>query len=182
MVNQTKTPIETALLNTLLHIIAKRLGKPITIDGVETTDGSHAGGDHQQVPHSILRMVMRPHLNPQLLALIAKMVNNDPDAKLQLIAMLKSPSTSLSNIKALVSILALSASHGVVNARDVLVEGLHAAPASLRQVMTHTIRQACPRAEQSRAILQSELQLQESPAANRYNSPTPFRMAPTPVA
>lgn len=152
--SQPKIRIEDEILRVLLLLIAKRRSKgekeidqrTLTNEAlteIETDAGSET--DEQaalaRVPQSLLQLVLKPDLPAAVLEMIAKLLNNDPDAHRALVKLLTSTSTPSNVRRALTAVLAKCTEHGYSNAENVLREALiESKDLSVSKQLTATIQ------------------------------------------
>lgn len=93
---------------------------------VETDIDTSARDQEEQslVPADLLQLVLKPDLPAAVLEMIAKLLNNDPNAHQALVKLLTATSTAALVRRALTAVLAKCAEHGYSNALDVLTEAL----------------------------------------------------------
>lgn len=110
---------EGALLEELEH----KVHPPV--EG-ESEEGAQTGEKVEQelVPGDLLQLVLKPDLPPEVLEMIAKLLNNDPEARRALVKLLTASSTPANIRSALTAVLAKCVEHGYSNAENVLRESL----------------------------------------------------------
>ena len=119
--------IEDQILKALLQIFARRRGEGETaiasaLTEIEQDDTIDTRGKakHELVPPDLLQLVLQPDLNEYILDLIARMLNNDPAARDELVKILSSQNTAYKLRLALTRVLAKCVEHGYSNAEEVL--------------------------------------------------------------
>lgn len=133
----SQPPIEDEILRTLLLINSTAaldadqrskmdvLKEEITSEsetGAETDVDVGEAIEQKIEPDSILKLVLKPVLQAALLELLAKLLNNDPEARKALIKLLTATNTPAIIRKALTQALAAFMDRGYTNAAEVLRE------------------------------------------------------------
>jgi hypothetical protein len=137
---KTKLDIADEILRVLLLILARRrraegekefdqkiivadLKKELEIE--PATDIETAGRIEQDlVPVSLLQLMLKPNLPAEILELLARLLNNDPQAHQALVKLLTATNTPSNIREALTAVLAKCLEHGYSNAGNVLREAL----------------------------------------------------------
>jgi len=153
--SQSRIRIEDEILRVLLLLVANRRSKGekeidqraivnATLIDIEAESGSETRDQAAQalVPESLLQLVLTPDLPAAILEMIAKLLNNDPDAHRALVKLLTSTNTPVNIRSALTAILAKCTEHGYSNAENVLREALTKSnDLSVSKQLTQTIEQ-----------------------------------------
>lgn len=138
--------IEDTILDTLFSIIDKRLGKgkdaldpEELLTDVETDLESKGANQLDNQPSNILQLVLKPMLTPYLMALINKILRDDPEAIKELVEILvkqKQPSLVL---RFIIGTLAKALKHGYNGPELVLREVMTKVDVQLRHEYVKTI-------------------------------------------
>ena len=135
----SEVPIEDEILRTLLmlnskdelsadqRVKAKAIQEEIdslseTESDVETDVGVDEGAKQDLAPADLLQLLLKPALSSALLELLAKLLNNDPEAHKALVKLLIATNTPAVLRRALTSALAKCMELGYANAESVLRE------------------------------------------------------------
>lgn len=137
--SESKVPIEDEILRTLLMLNSKdEIGadQRVTIKAIqeeidsmaetereaETDVGTDEAAKQNLAPASLLQLLLKPALRGAVLELLAKLLNNDPEAHKALVKLLTATNTPEVLRRALTSALAECMERGYANAENVLRE------------------------------------------------------------
>lgn len=173
-------PIEIEIQHTLSQILYNRR----LLDAGSDSDSEQGDASGVQVAqpekHRPLQMALRRNIDPRLLELLSKVMHNDPAAKQSLLKLLKLEPKLSVEMKMAISSLALAANRGNQGAQAVLVNCLHAAPATQRAEILKTIKGACVKAGNFKALRLWQAHDDEKQEKGNVNSGRFCKAAATP--
>lgn len=132
-------PIEVACERAWHKILSRRADQRYLADS-----GSSVGGDMQVEKTDILNLVLRRNIDPMLLRLLSRVMENHPTAKHSLLALLRGQQLDLNVVKLLLVTLSLSAKKGLTGAGSVLANLVHAPGKLEYALLNRAIRQSAP--------------------------------------
>lgn len=157
------TPIEDIIRMVLETMISwendyprKREGDPsveeLLTDWIESGGDVDSVGEIECLPKDKLRLALRHNIDPRLLELIRKMLNNDSKARQRCYKLIKQHSLSSQQLRTVVSMLTHAANKGMTIAQEFLVEIVNTVNLESRREIKHYVQSACKSSNQYRIL------------------------------